>query len=108
MVTSDSLSISGLSMSYIFTFDLGSEEKIHLADDATLSKLGSFVSGSYVVGKDEIRKYSQHEVKYIESYHEDMYKVRYKQSILPERNLLLLQFPPTRTKWVIVQSLRVS
>ena len=93
MAKSD-LSISGLSMSYIFTFDLGSEEKIRLADEAILGKLGSFISGSYVVGKDEIRKYSQHDVKYIESYHDDMYKARYKQSILPERNLLLLQFPP--------------
>jgi hypothetical protein len=86
--------LGGLSLSYIFTFDLGSDEKLSLVEQKTLNRLNAFALGFYVVGSWVSRDQLSRVPDFLESYRSEMYERRFKPTMLSQRRTVILQLPP--------------
>jgi hypothetical protein len=85
--------LPGISLTYLFTFDLGSLESVQLTNDKILDIFSSFTSSSYVISDNEIRYYNTLAQSTLETYKSEMYERRFKNSVLPQRASIMLQLP---------------
>lgn len=83
-----------LSIGYIFTFDFGSEDILHLNDKNILHKMEDFVSGYYYIpDKADIVNFETYENEILNTYKSKMYEERFKKSVLQQRRSLMIQLP---------------
>lgn len=85
--------IKGLSLGYVFTFELSSDDKVSFTDNAILERFSSFVAESYVVGTGTFHRYIESSSDFLQAYRDEMYERRFKKTHLARRKTLLLQFP---------------
>jgi hypothetical protein len=83
-----------LSMGYIFTFDFGSEDILHLNNKEILEKLKQYVAGYYYIpDRSDIVNFEEHENELLKTYKNKMYEERFKKSVLQQRKSLVIQLP---------------
>lgn len=86
--------VYNLSMGYIFTFDFGSEDILHLNDKAVLDMMKEFVSGYYYIPeRADIVNFEEHQNELLKTYKNKMYEERFKKSVLQQRKSLMIQLP---------------
>src|SRR5665647_3726684 len=83
-----------LSMGYIFTFDFGSEDILHLDNKAVLDRMKDFVSGYYFISdRADIISFESYPNELLKTYKSKMYEERFKKSVLQQRKSLMIQLP---------------
>ena len=93
--------VNNLSLSYIFCFDFGSEDILPFSGQKEIEMIKSFTHGIYFINKDEIGISGTNSNNILNIYRSDMYKRRFKNSVLSQRKTLMLQFPEFRTRGIV-------
>ncbi|MFN0277814.1 MAG: hypothetical protein ACKVRN_04340 [Pyrinomonadaceae bacterium] len=102
-----SQTINGLSMSYVFTFDFGSEEILDLSSAKLKQGLETFTSTYYFLGEGKQIEIGSSEHLLLKAYKKEIYELRFKQAGLVQRKSLILQLDPIELDGLTYNSVEV-